>query len=154
MDPAGEVIEGRSASRLKSWALRPDRCRIGSERWRVRKTHLERFREILLEQKRQIVAHAQRMLAGEVHVDSDDFPDEIDIAVSESSLSFTGRMREREFALLAKIEKSLERIERGGYGECESCGEEIGLKRLRARPVADRCIDCKDEQERLEQRAE
>ncbi len=154
MDPAGEVIGGRSASRLKSWALRPDPRRIDSERRRVRKTDLERFRKILLEQKRQIVAHARRMLAGEVYVDSDDFPDEIDTAVSESSLSLTGRMREREFGLLAKIEKSLERIERGGYGECESCGGEIGLKRLRARPVADCCIDCKDEQERLEQRAE
>ena len=62
-------------------------------------------------------------------------------------------MRERERGLLAKIERSLERIERGSYGECESCGERIGLERLRARPVADFCIDCKDEQERLEQRA-
>jgi DnaK suppressor protein len=62
-------------------------------------------------------------------------------------------MRERERGLLAKIEGSLERIERGSYGECESCGEEIGLKRLRARPVADRCIDCKDEQDRLERHA-
>jgi DnaK suppressor protein len=154
MDPAGEVIEGRSASRLKSWALRPDPRRIGSERRRVRKTDLERFRKILLEQRSQILSRARQMLAGEVHVDSDDFPDEIDTAVSESSLSLTGRMRERERGLLAKIEKSLERIERGGYGECDSCGGEIGLKRLRARPVADCCIDCKDEQERLDQRAE
>jgi DnaK suppressor protein len=60
----------------------------------------------------------------------------------------------RERGLLNKIEKSLEKIERGGYGECESCGEEIGLERLRARPVADCCIDCKDEQERLERQAE
>ncbi len=116
----------------------------------MRKRDLERFRETLLEQQMRIIAHARQMLAGEVHVDSDDFPDEIDNAVSESSLSFTGRMRERERGLLAKIERSLERIERGGYGECESCGEEIGLERLRARPVANCCIDCKDEQERLE----
>ncbi len=120
----------------------------------MRKTDLERFRETLLEQKMQIVAHARQMLAGEVHVDSDDFPDEIDTAVSESSISFIGQMRERERGLLNKIEKSLERIERGSYGECESCGEEIGLERLRARPVADFCIDCKDEQERLERQAE
>ncbi len=120
----------------------------------MRKRDLERFRETLLEQKMQIVSHARQMLAGEVHADSDDLPDELDTAVSESSLSFTGRMRERERGLLAKIERSLERIEPGSYGECESCGEEIGLERLRARPVADRCIDCKDEQERLERRAE
>ena len=120
----------------------------------MKKRDLERFRKILLEQRRQILSRAQQMLAGEVYVDSDDLPDEIDTAVSESSRSLTGRMRERERGLLNKIEKSLEKIERGGYGECESCGEEIGLERLRARPVADCCIDCKDEQERLERQAE
>ena len=120
----------------------------------MRKRDLERFREILLEQKMQIIAHARQMVAGEVHVDSDDFPDEIDNAVSEASLAFTGRMRERERGLLAKIERSLGRIERASYGECESCGEEIGLERLRARPVADFCIDCKDEQEQLERQLE
>ncbi len=118
------------------------------------KCDLERFQKILLEQRSQLLSRAQQMLAGEVYVDRDDFPDEIDVAVSESSLSFTGRLRERERGLLNKIEKSLEKIERGTYGECESCGEEIGLERLRARPVADFCIDCKDEQERLERQAE
>jgi len=120
----------------------------------VRKKELERFRETLLEQKMQIIAHARKMLAEEVHIDSDDLPDEIDNAVSESNVALTGRMRERERRLLAKIERSLERIERGSYGECESCGEAIGLARLRARPVADFCIDCKDEQERLERQME
>jgi DnaK suppressor protein len=120
----------------------------------VRKRDLERFRKILLEQRSQILSRARQMLEGEVYVDSDDFPDELDTAVSESSLSLTGRMRERERGLLNKIEKSLEKIERGTYGECESCGEEIGRKRLRARPVANFCIDCKDEQERLERQVE
>ncbi len=120
----------------------------------MRKRDLERFRKILLEQREQIRSHARRILAGEVYLDSDDFPDEIDTAVSEASLSFTGRLRERERGLLNKIEKSLEKIERGTYGKCESCGEEIGLERLRARPVAEFCIACKDEQERLERQAE
>ena len=120
----------------------------------MRKRELERFRKTLFEQKMQIVTHMRQMVTGEVHVDSDDLPDAIDNAVAESTLSLTGRMRERELGLLAKIEKSLERIERGRYGECESCGEEIGLERLRARPVADYCIDCKDEQERLERQVE
>ena len=120
----------------------------------MRKRDLERFRKTLSEQKMQIVTHMRQMVTGEVHVDSDDLPNAIDNAVAESTLSFTGRMREREHGLLTKIEKSLERIERGRYGECESCGEEIGLERLRARPVADYCIDCKDEQERLERQVE
>lgn len=119
----------------------------------MKKRDLERFRKILLEQRRQILSRARQMLAGEVYVDSDDLPDEIDTAISESSRSLTGRMRERERGLLNKIEKSLEKTQRGGYGECESCGEEIGLERLRARPVAEFCIACKDEQERLEHRA-
>ena len=54
--------------------------------------------------------------------------------------------------LLAKIEQALEKIEANEYGLCESCGEEIGLKRLEARPVAELCIDCKSEQEKLERR--
>ena len=120
----------------------------------MRKRDLERFRKILLEQRSQILGRERQMLAGEVYVDSDDFPDQIDTAVSESSLSLTGRMRERERGLLDKVEKSLEKIEQGTYGKCEGCGEEIGLERLRARSVADVCIDCKDEQERLERQAE
>ncbi len=47
---------------------------------------------------------------------------------------------------------ALEKIEDGIYGECESCGEDIGMKRLEARPVAELCIDCKSEQEKLERR--
>ena len=74
----------------------------------------------------------------------------MDSASSEASLSFTGRLRERERGLLAKIESAIGKIEDGVYGECESCGEEIGLKRLEARPVAELCIDCKAEQEKLE----
>ncbi len=120
----------------------------------MRKRDLERFQKILLEQRSQILSRTREMLAGEAYLDSDDFPDEIDTAVSESSLSLTGRMRERERGLLNKIEKSLEKIEQGTYGKCECCGEEIGLERLRARPVAEFCIACKDEQERLERQAE
>jgi DnaK suppressor protein len=120
----------------------------------VTKCDLERFQKILLEQQSQILNHARQMLVGEADVDSSGFSNKIDTAVSEASRSFTGQMREREGGLLNKIEKSLEKIERGDYGECENCGEEIGVGRLEARPVAEFCIDCKDEQERLERHAE
>lgn len=105
----------------------------------MRKRELEGFRETLLDQKAQIVAHVRQLLDGEVHVDSDAFPDKIDTAVSESSLWLTGQMREREFGLFKKIEKSLEKIKCGDFGECEDCGEAIGLERLRARPMAEFC---------------
>ena len=58
----------------------------------------------------------------------------------------------RERGLLGKIEQTLEKLEEGVFGECEKCGEDIGVKRLLARPVATLCTDCKAEQERLEQR--
>jgi len=118
----------------------------------VNKRDREKFKKILLEQKEQLLGNARKALSGDIHLDPDDFPDEIDTASSEVGLSFIGRLRERERGLLNKIEAALEKIEQGVYGECENCGEEIGLKRLEARPVAELCIDCKAEQEKLERR--
>jgi DnaK suppressor protein len=118
----------------------------------VRKRDLEKFRKILLEQRDQLVGNAKRAISGDIHLDPDDFPDEMDAASSEINLAFTGRLRERERHLLAKIEQALEKIESNTFGLCENCGEEIGIKRLDARPVAELCIDCKSEQERLERR--
>ena len=98
------------------------------------------------------MGNARKAVSGDIHLDPDDFPDEIDTASSEVNLQFTGRLREREQGLLAKIDAALEKIEKGTYGACVSCGEEIGVKRLQARPVAELCIDCKSEQEKLERR--
>ena len=91
----------------------------------MRKRDLERCRRILLEQQERILGNVDRVFGGELDIDPDDFPDEIDTAVAESSLSFTGRIRERARRLLNKIDKTLEKIDRGVYGQCESCGEEI-----------------------------
>ncbi len=120
----------------------------------MRKRDLEQCRTLLREQRERILGNLGRVLSGELDVDPDDSPDEIDTAVAESSLSFTGQMRERERRLLNKIERMLKKIDQGTYGECEGCGDEIGAKRLVARPVASLCIACKDEQERDERRRE
>ena len=119
----------------------------------MNKRDLQRFRKLLLEQKEQILGNARRTLSGDIHVDPDDFPDEMDIASSEVTLQFAGRLREREQGLLSKIDAALAKIDSGEYGECVSCGEAIGVARLKARPVAERCIECKSEQEKLERRA-
>lgn len=118
----------------------------------MRKRDLGKFRKILLQQRDQLLGNARKAMSGDIHLDPDDFPDEIDTASSEINLAFTGRLRERERGLLAKIDAALEKIEEGEYGACENCGEDIGLKRLEARPVAELCIDCKAEQEKLERR--
>ena len=118
----------------------------------MNKRDLVKFNTILTAQRDELLGNAKRTLAGDIHLDPDDFPDEIDTASSEINLAFTGRVRERERGLLKKVNEALERIELGEYGECENCGEAIGVKRLMARPVAELCIDCKSEQEKLERR--
>ena len=102
------------------------------------------------EQRSELLNNAHRAVTGDIHLDPDDFPDEIDSASSESGLAFIGRLRERERQLIQKIDAALEKIEEGEYGTCRVCGEDIGMNRLKARPVADMCIDCKSQQERLE----
>jgi len=116
----------------------------------MRKTELQKFKKILLEKRHQILANAQKTLEEEMSLDINDLPDEMDLASSEYLQSFTFRLRGREKTYLAKIEKSLKKIEEGEFGVCESCGENISLKRLQARPVTSLCIRCKEEQEREE----
>jgi DnaK suppressor protein len=116
----------------------------------VRKRDQQRFKKILTDMREQLLRNAERALSGDVHLDPDDFPDELDTASSEANLAFTGRLRERERGLIGKIDAALRKIEDGVYGQCEMCEEEIDVKRLEARPVAELCIDCKAEQEKLE----
>ena len=118
----------------------------------MKKRDLDRFKKLLLQQREELLENARKTLQGDIHLDPDDFPDEIDTASSEMNLAFQGRLRERERGLLAKIDQALGKIEQGVYGECELCGEQISLKRIEARPVAELCIDCKSEQEQLERR--
>ena len=118
----------------------------------MKKRDRERFKKLLLEQRHQLQGNQKKALTGDIHVDPDDFPDEIDTASSEVNLQFTGRLREREQGLIAKIDAALVKIDEGSFGECVSCGEDIGNARLKARPVAELCIECKSEQEKLERR--
>jgi DnaK suppressor protein len=78
------------------------------------------------------------------------FPDLGDQASAEIDRSFMLRLRGREQRLLKKIEEAIEKIETGSFGICESCGHEIDIKRLVARPVTTMCIYCKTEQEEEE----
>ena len=71
------------------------------------------------------------------------FADPNDRASQESDIALELRNRDRERKLIKKVDEALGRIENGEYGYCNSCGVEIGLKRLEARPTATLCIDCK-----------
>ncbi len=71
------------------------------------------------------------------------YADPIDRASQEEEFAFELRTRDRERKLINKIAISIEQIKQDDYGWCESCGDEIGVKRLEARPTATHCIDCK-----------
>ncbi|MBD1555558.1 RNA polymerase-binding protein DksA [Vibrio sp. S9_S30] len=75
--------------------------------------------------------------------EASNFPDPVDRASQEEEFSLELRNRDRERRLIKKIEKTLDKIEEDDFGFCESCGVEIGIRRLEARPTADLCIDCK-----------
>jgi DnaK suppressor protein len=75
--------------------------------------------------------------------EASNFPDPNDRATQESEFSLELRTRDRERRLIKKIEDALSNIDSGDYGYCETCGVEIGIRRLEARPTATQCIDCK-----------
>ena len=75
------------------------------------------------------------------------FADPADRATMESDRAFTLRIRDRERKLIKKIRSALVRMDEGVYGICDDCGEEIGVPRLKARPVTKLCINCKSKQE-------
>lgn len=81
------------------------------------------------------------------------FPDPTDRASMESNRNSMLRIRDRERKLIFKIQEALQRLTDGEYGICEDCGEEIGIERLKARPVTTLCIACKSNQEIAERKA-
>ena len=103
---------------------------------------LKHFRVILETLKDELLQDIERT----VHTMQDEatvFADPNDRASQESDIALELRNRDRERKLIKKIDETLGRIEKGEYGYCDSCGVEIGLKRLEARPTATMCIDCK-----------
>ncbi|MDR2875093.1 MAG: RNA polymerase-binding protein DksA [Methylobacillus sp.] len=103
---------------------------------------LNHFRKILNDWKVELSQDIDRT----VHTMQDEvtmFADPNDRASQESDMALELRNRDRERKLIKKIDETLAKIDEGDYGYCESCGIEIGLKRLEARPTATLCIDCK-----------
>ncbi|WP_354624672.1 RNA polymerase-binding protein DksA [Psychromonas sp. MME2] len=96
---------------------------------------LEAWRTQLREEVDRTVDHMKDEAAN--------FPDPVDRATQEEEFSLELRARDRERRLIKKISKTLKKIEEDDFGYCESCGIEIGIRRLEARPTADLCIDCK-----------
>jgi DnaK suppressor protein len=100
------------------------------------------FRAILMAWKTELMEEVDRTVH-HMQDEAANFPDPNDRASQESEFSLELRARDRERKLIKKIDEALARIDIGEYGFCESCGVEIGIRRLEARPTATLCIDCK-----------
>lgn len=104
----------------------------------------------LLKQRTELLTEAEHTLNNKISTEKESFPDPTDQAVAELDNNFLLRLRGREQKLLKKIDEAIARIDGGNYGVCEACGEQIGMKRLEARPVTTLCIECKTRQEEEE----
>ena len=110
---------------------------------------LDYFKDLLDKWLQDLLNQADNTVMGLMNNDVNP-SDPLDRAVVDTERSYTLRMRDRESILIRKIRRSLEDIEDDIYGICEECGQDIAIERLKARPVARRCIKCKTQQEAVE----
>ena len=110
---------------------------------------LDHFEQILTAWKRELMFEVDRTVH-HMQDEAANFPDPNDRATQESEFGLELRTRDRERKLLRKIDSALARIEEGTYGYCDETGEEIGLKRLEARPVATLCLEAQERRELAE----
>jgi len=103
---------------------------------------LEHFRGILQAWKDELMQEVDRTV-DHMKDDAANFPDPADRASQEEEFSLELRTRDRERKLIKKIDESMNEVDTGEYGYCETCGVDIGIRRLEARPTATQCIDCK-----------
>ena len=143
-------VKRRSSGNLLSGPVRgftPYQPKRGEEY--MNKDQLEHFRQLLLAWKRELMEEVDRTM---LHMKDDaaNFPDPNDRATQESEFGLELRTRDRERKLLKKIDSALSRIDDGSYGYCEETGDEIGLRRLEARPVATLCVEAQERRELAE----
>ncbi len=112
----------------------------------MKKKDIEYFRNLLTDQLEALLNQADDTVSG-MTAPKENFPDPTDRASLEADRNFMLRIRDRESKLIKKIKKTLARIDNDDFGICEKCGDDIALKRLKARPVTTQCIECKTKEE-------
>ncbi len=127
--------ESQFLASIKPYALKKNEKYMNAKQ----KQH---FQDILVSWKEQLQIEQDRT-ADKIQKNVSHFPDESDRATHEEEFTLELRTRERERRLLSKISESIDDLKSDDYGYCASCGIEIGIRRLEARPTATRCIDCK-----------
>ncbi|MDG6344868.1 RNA polymerase-binding protein DksA [Glaesserella parasuis] len=115
---------------------------LGKDEEYMNEAQIEHFHKILKAWHAQIMEEAERTKS-QMQDEVTNFADPADRATQEEEFSLELRNRDRERKLLKRIEQTLIKLDEGDYGYCDTCGIEIGLKRLEARPTAELCVDCK-----------
>ncbi|NBC23625.1 MAG: RNA polymerase-binding protein DksA [Gammaproteobacteria bacterium] len=100
------------------------------------------FRSILLKWRQELMEEVDRTVH-HMRDEAANFPDPADRATQEEEFSIELRTRDRERKLIKKIDQTIDRLDQHDFGFCDTCGVEIGLRRLEARPTATQCVDCK-----------
>jgi len=142
--PAPRFESGKSALTGPIHGIEPYKPKRGEEY--MNPDQLDHFRKILNAWKRELMYEVDRTVH-HMQDEAANFPDPNDRATQESEFGLELRTRDRERKLLRKIDSALQRIEDGSYGYCDETGEEIGLKRLEARPVATLCLEAQERRE-------
>jgi DnaK suppressor protein len=113
----------------------------------------EEFRQLLDDTIMELLLKAKETVSSLTKEDEHSAADPLDRATLDSVLENSLRFRERESRLIRKIRTALQKMDEGLYGICESCGDDIPLSRLRARPMTAYCIQCKTKMENWEKAA-
>ena len=129
---------------LEQFGMKPYKLRA-KEKY-MTKRQLNHFKKLLNAWKQQLEKEAEKTV-NHMQNDSNSLADPNDRATQESEFGLELRTRDRERKLLRKIKISLDKIEEGTYGYCEETGEEIGLQRLEARPVANLTLEAQERRE-------
>jgi DnaK suppressor protein len=138
--PTKKTAKTATSTTLGALGIAPYKEKRGEEY--MNEEQRAHFKAILEAWKVQLMQEVDRTVT-HMKDEAANFPDPVDRASQEEEFSLELRTRDRERKLLKKISKSIVIIEDDDYGFCNSCGVEIGIRRLEARPTADLCIDCK-----------
>jgi len=118
----------------------------------MKKDKRAHFKFILTAKLEGLISGAGKTVSDMTEADGKNFPDPTDRATQESDNSVLFRVKDRERKLISKVKEAMDRIDKGTYGVCETCGNDISQKRLEARPVTTCCIECKTDAEEQEKK--
>lgn len=138
--PVASVPQSGAGGTLGFLGIAPYQLKKGEDY--MSSTQESHFRNILREWKKVLMEEVDRTVH-HMQDEAANFPDPNDRATQESEFTMELRARDRERKLIKKIDEANMALDSHEYGYCEQCGEEIGIRRLEARPTATLCIECK-----------